>query len=206
MPFFTRQTVRRGLLPALLSCFVLVPLLSGCGEDRSNLIPKDTADSLIEKINRAEELGDDNQCFAAATVALSAQKEIENLGGNLDRDLKRSLIDGVVQLQGLYNDQDKCQDRGATTEEPEVTEEETPTETEGTTGETGTTDTEEGTTGAQGTTTDEDQTEKPQGSNGQPKQETPPANNPTTPSNPTTPTNPTTPPSSGPGSGGIGPG
>lgn len=209
MPFFARHRPRRGFLPALFASLALALLLAGCGEDRSNLIPEETSNSLISKINRAEALAADHKCFAAGDVAASAQAEIEGLGGKIDPELKRSLIDGVTSLQTMLSDQDICIDEGTVTEEPIQTEvPETDTGTGGTTGETGTTDTQTTTTGTQGTTTDENQnTDQTQnGDNGQQTEPTPPVTNPTSPTTPTNPTTPTTPPSTGPGSGGLGPG
>lgn len=204
VPFPTRHRFRRGSLAALLSCLALVPALAGCAEDRSNLIPPDVSSSVISKINRAEDLAAEGRCFEAQEVAADAQTEIENLGGNFDRELKRSLVDGVVRLQGLLGDPQVCQD--SSTVDPVETEE-PPTETEGTTGETGTTDAEPNTTGEQGTTTDdEDDPENNQGNgNGNDPSANPPTKNPVTPTPPTTPTQPTNPPT-GPGSGGLGPG
>lgn len=204
MPFFARSSSRRGRWPALLLFAVAVPFLAGCAEDRGNLIPQDTSQSVIEKLNEVDSLAAEGHCFKAQEVALSAQDEIENLGGEFDRELKRSLIDGVVRLQAMLGDGEFCVDAGEPPpDEPEVIEED-PEETEGTTGATGTTDS-TGNTGGQDENTDEDQnSDQPQGNeNGQTPPDTPA--NPTRPTNPTTPTTPTNPPS-GPGSGGLGPG
>lgn len=204
MPFFTRQSRRRGHLAALLAVFVLTPLLAGCGEDRSNLIPGETADSLIATLDEVQALAASGQCFEAAQVAQEAQQEIEAMGPEVDTELKRSLIDGVTELQVLVNDPDKCTESGTVTiEEPTVIEEE-PAETEGTTGDTGTTGSETPT----GTTTDDEETpQQPQdGGDGQ-SPTTPPVTTPTEPTTPATPAEPTTPTTpSGPGSGGLGPG
>lgn len=214
MRFVKRYLVRPGILPALLACLALGPLLAGCGEDRSNLIPTDTSDSLISKFNRVQDLAADGECFAAQDVAASAQAEIESLGGSIDPELKRSLIDGVTDLQVFAGDPEKCtQAETTTTEQPTETEETLP-ETDGTTGETGTTDSAQIPQDDQEATTDEKQDSNQQQESGAQNETTPPATNPTTPSNPETPTNPTTPTEpttptpdpSGPGSGGLGPG
>jgi hypothetical protein len=212
MRFLARPNARRGFLPALLACIVLLPVLSGCAEDRSNLIPKDTSESLIAHFDRIKALAASGKCFEAAQEAREAQTEIESMGPDVDAKLKRSLLDGVTDLTLLANDTDVCIEADTTTTEEPVETEETPTETEGTTGETGTTDTGENTTGNQGTTDedqDSEQQTQPNGNGNGNQSSTPPAKNPTTPSNPTTPTNPTnpsTPPDTGPGSGGLGPG
>jgi|GEM_PF-1309288 len=209
MRIFARPNARRGFLPALLACLVLLPALSGCGEDRSNLIPKDTSESLIAHFDRIKALAASGKCFEAAQVAREAQTEIESMGPDVDAKLKRSLLDGVTDLTLLANDTDVCIEADTTNPEEPVETEQTPTETEGTTGETGTTDTGENTTGEQGTT-DEDQDSEPQtqpNGNGNGNQSnTPPAKNPTTPSKPTPPSKPANPSTPGTGSGGIGPG
>jgi len=214
MSFFTRPKARRGVPAALLACLVSGLLIAGCSEDRSNLIPKETADSLIAQLDEAQALADSNKCFEAKEVVLSAQLEIESLGPDVDRELKRSLVEGVTELQNFLSDSEKCLEKETTEEEPTETEE--PIEDEGTTGETGTTGPEPTTTGPQGDTDENQEPQNPQGNNGNGNgpgngngNQAPPTGNPNPPSNPTTPTtptNPTTPGGSGPGSGGLGPG
>lgn len=207
--FFTRHRARRGLPAALIACLALGGLLAGCGEDRSNLIPKDTSESLIASLDRVQSLADSGQCFEAAKVALEAQQEIEAMGPDVDTELKRSLLDGVTDLTLLVNDPEKCTESNTdVTEEPTETEE-PPTDTGGTTGDTGTTEAEPTTTGEQGNTDENQDSENQDEGNGGQTSPTPPATNPTPtqPTTPTTPTNPTTPtPDPGPGSGGLGPG
>jgi hypothetical protein len=211
MRFSPGQSGRRAGICALLAGLALSPLLAGCGEDRSNLIPSDTADSLVAKISEVQRLAAAGNCFEANTVAASVQAEVESLDDDIDIRLKRSLVDGVNQLQSFVSDPEKCTESETTTAEPTETEE-IPPESEGTTGETGTTgttDTEDATTGPQGTTTDEDQDQQQQDQSSDqpppnPNSSKPPKQNPAQP-NPTTPT----PPSgaeTGPGTGGLGPG
>ena len=202
--YFTRQSLRRGLLPALVSCLLLGLAVSGCGEDRSNLIPKDKSESLISNLDRIQSLAASGECFEAAKVALETQQEIETLGPDVDSELKRSLLDGVTELTLLVNDPEKCTESSANvTEEPTDTEETDPT-TDGPTGDTGVTEVEPTTTGDQGTT-DENQTPEQPQDNGTEDPGTTPAPEPEPPTTPTEPTTPTTPPT-GPGSGGLGPG
>lgn len=199
----TRQKLRRGFLPALLATIFLSPLLAGCGEDRSNLIPQETSRSLIAKLDQVQALAAEGDCFGAAEVAAEAQQEIEALT-DIDPRLKRSLVIGVVDLQLFAGDAEKCEQSGTDTTEEPVETEEVPEETEGTTGATGTTDGEQ-TTGAQGNTNDDDQDSGQPRNNGNQPQGPPPAQNPENPTNPTPPpANPTTP--ANPGSGGLGPG
>ena len=104
-----RQKGRRGPLAALVACLLLIPVLAGCSnEDRSNLVPKETSSSLIAMFDEVDSLAASGQCFEAAKVAVKAQREIETMSTDVDPDLKRSLLDGVTQLQLLVNDPDKC--------------------------------------------------------------------------------------------------
>jgi hypothetical protein len=212
MRFSPGQSGRRAGIAALLAGLALASLLAGCGEDRSNLIPKDTADSLVAKISEVQRLAANGDCFEANDVAASVQAEVESLDDDIDIRLKRSLVNGVNQLQSFVSDPEKCTESETTTVEPTDTEE-TPPESEGTTGETGTTgttDTEDATTGPQGTTTDEDQDQQQQDQDDS-NDQSPPNSNTTKPpsqNNPTqpNPTTPTPPSGTGPGSGGLGPG
>lgn len=207
MRFSTRKPQPRGPLACLLTCLAVFPLLVGCGEDRSNLIPTGTSEELVVKLDEIQSLADSGECFAAADASLELGNQIERLGEKIDPRLKRSLLDGVTQLQLAIADIDAadCAEPGTavTTDSPEP-------ETDTSTGTTGTTDP-AGTTGEQDQTDEEtdpeqnqqDQTDQPStppsgsGNNNQP-------NTPVAPTTPTTPTVPTQP--SGPGSGGLGPG
>lgn len=203
---FTRSGLRRGLLPSFVCCLLLSLAVAGCGEDRSNLIPEGKSESLISNLDRIQSLAASGECFEAAKVALETQQEIETLGPEVDRNLKRSLLDGVTELTLLVNDPDKCTESNVNvTEEPTNTEEPDPTTT-GPTGEIGTTGDETTTTGDQGTTNENQTQGQPQSSGTENPATAPaPAPEPAQPVTPTPPTTPTTPPA-GPGSGGLGPG
>ena len=207
MRFSDRITLRRGPLACLLACLAVLPLLAGCGEDRSNLIPTGTSEELVAKLDEVQSLADAGDCFAAADASLELGNQIERLGGKIDPRLKRSLLDGVTQLQLAIADIDAadCAEPGTTeTTEPPEPETDTSTEITGTTDPAGTTGESDQTD--EETDPEQDQTDQPStppSGNGNTNQtDTPVA--PTTPTTPSTPTTPTQP--SSPGSGGLGPG
>lgn len=202
MPSFARHRLHRGRFAALVICLALLPVLAGCAEDRSNLIPQETSSSLIAKLNRIDQLAAQGVCFEGQEVARSAQVEINE--GDFDPKLKRSLSEGFDEMVALLGDSDYCTESETPPEETPSDTGDEPTDTGGSTGATGTTDTGPTTTGGQGSNPDDDQNPPTDDGTGDQPQ-TPPD---TTPDQPTTPptTNPPTPTPPGPGSGGIGPG
>ncbi len=176
--------------PLLLAALLLVLTgLSACrGEDRSNLIPPDSAEQITVSIDRVQTQVDGGLCFEALDSAGRVQKRTENLPQSVDPELSQSLLDGAVSLIQLVRD--NCEDSAVTATgdesanvkpEPEIA----------TTGETGSTG-----------STVENRPDKPK--------ETPEANpeTPGKPDLPTTPEQPNTPGppvNTGPGSGGITP-
>lgn len=187
-------------LPAVAALIILVAAgFSGCGEDRSNLIPANESKEIQASLTGIQALADDNQCFLALNATKRVLKQVEGLPQSVDPDLKRSLLDGVVALQLLIGDPDKCaQD---TTTEPTTTETDTTTPT----GDTGVTTPEE-------TVPKEETKAEKKGTGTKPDQkpETPAPDPAPAPEPKPTPT-PETPPSTdppvdtGPGSGGVGP-
>lgn len=174
----------------------MIVAASGCGEDRSNLIPSETATQIETSLTDIETLAQ-TDCFKALTATKAVQRQVESLPSSVDANLKRSLLDGVVALQVLLQDPDKCQASEATTTEPAEPEpgtEVTPT------GDTGVTTPEE-------TAPEEPKPEKKTPAK---KPETPEPNPTPTPEPEPTPT-PETPPNTdppadpGPGSGGVSP-
>ncbi len=174
---------------------------SGCGEDRSNLLPGDTANEISSNLDRVRQLAGSGDCFGALTAAQEVTRQVEGLGAGVDRRLKRSLRDGVTQL--VLTVQENCEaTEGTVTEEPaEVPE----TTTTGPTGDTGTGETEE-TPETGGTGPTDRQPEDQPGNSGNPggdQGNDPGGNQPATPpsnggGNGTTP--------GGSGTGGVGPG
>lgn len=93
---------------------VLAASITGCGEDRSNLIPSETAQQIERNLTGIQALADDDKCFIALDATRKVQKQVEGLSSSVDAELKRSLLDGVVALQVLLKDPDKCTDSTAT--------------------------------------------------------------------------------------------
>jgi hypothetical protein len=93
---------------AALFLIVIVAILavSGCGEDRSNLLPKSTATQIESDLDLVRSLFREGECFKALATAEGVRNEVEALGGDVDNVLRRNLLDGVTQLQ--INVQDDC--------------------------------------------------------------------------------------------------
>ncbi|MBK5233614.1 MAG: hypothetical protein JJE13_11620 [Thermoleophilia bacterium] len=165
---------------------------SGCGEDRSNLIPSSEAKQIDASLTEIQALADTNQCFRALKGTKNVLKQVEGLPQSVDPDLKRSLLDGVVALQLLIGDASKCtQDTTTEPTEPETDTEITPT------GDTGVTTPEETTTDEEKDTGKKDTGKKPE--TPAPTPEPSPTPTPETPPDTGPPVDP------GPGSGGVSP-
>ena len=150
--------------------------ISGCSEDRSNLLPRATAERINSDLDEVRSLVRQGNCFDALFKAEEVRSEVEALGSGVDRVLRRNLIDGVTELQITV--QDTCVEADTDPVEPV-----TP---EPVTGDTTIPD--EGTTGTTGGTGDSGPTGDTGGGGGQPGPEPepdPPVDN---------------------GSGGVGPG
>jgi hypothetical protein len=74
-------------------------LFSGCSEDRSNLLPADTAAQFDANLVLVQQLSRDGDCFGALNAAEEVRNEVEALGRDVDPTLRRNLLDGVTQLQ-----------------------------------------------------------------------------------------------------------
>ena len=187
-------------IPAIFLLVVLVTAFAGCGEDRSNLLPEDAVAEITTEIDEVQDLVSQGECFSADIAAERARTRVEALGPEGDAKLKRSLLDGVTQLQVTVKN--RCEEADTTTTTTTTAEPEQPTGTTDTTVPSGTTDSGNGTTGNNG-----DGGGKSGGGDngGNPAPEPSPQPNPE-PSNPTNP-QPTPQPPSQPdnGSGGVGP-
>lgn len=129
----------------LLISIASIAVLSGCGEDRSNLLPGNTAQEIIANLDTVDQLVADGNCFDALSSAEEIRSQVEALSDDVDPVLRRNLLDGVTELQIKVQDECVESDSGGTpapTVEPEPAPEPEPTQTTGSTGptsETGTT-------------------------------------------------------------------
>jgi hypothetical protein len=168
----------------LVVTFVSILLLSACSEDRSNLLPGDTAAQLDANLALVQQLNRDGDCFGALNAAEEVRNQVEALGSDVDPTLRRNLLDGVTQLQ--IKVQDNCVEADSVpTTEPVVPE--TPADT----GPTEPTP-DQNTTGSTGPTGDTGATQPAP----TPEPDPAPAPDPAPPPTPTPPDN---------GSGGVGP-
>jgi hypothetical protein len=121
MPGKPRKTA---FFPAAIAA---IALLAGCGEDRSNLVPTDTAAQIDANLVLVGQLVRDGNCFEALNAAEEVRSEVEALGNDVDSTLRRNLLDGVTQLQ--IKVQDNCVEADSEPVEP-VVPEVTPEDTE----------------------------------------------------------------------------
>ncbi len=129
---------RKTILCLLASAAILA--ISGCGEERSNLLPPDTAERIDENLTEVRMLAREGNCFEALAAAEEVRTEVEALGSDVDDVLRRNLIDGVTELQITV--QDTCVEADLDPVEPVTPEppvEEAPAPDEGASGPTGNT-------------------------------------------------------------------
>jgi hypothetical protein len=113
------MTVR---LPALLLALALGALCAfavSCGEERTGLISASRADSLREDLDAIDEAVRAGRCEAAKGRLASLRKEVQDLPGSVDADLRRELRDGVTRLEEQAPDE--CELGTETTETTETT-------------------------------------------------------------------------------------
>jgi hypothetical protein len=134
----------------LLAAVASIALLTGCGEDRSNLVPADASAQIDADLVLVGKLVRDGNCFEALSATQEVFDEVEALGNNVDGTLRRNLLDGVTQLQ--IKVQDNCEEADSVVpaepvepvtppaDTPEPAPEENATGTTGSTGATGTTE------------------------------------------------------------------
>jgi len=132
-------------IPAIFLLVVLAAGFAGCGEDRSNLLPEDAVTEITTEIDEVQDLVSQGECFSADIAAERARTRVEGLGPDVDAGLKKSLLDGVTQLQVTVKN--RCQEVDST---PTTASPDQPAGTTDDTIPSGTTDSGNGTTGTKG--------------------------------------------------------
>jgi len=132
-------------IPAIFLLVVLAAGFAGCGEDRSNLLPEDAVTEITTEIDEVQDLVSQGECFSADIAAERARTRVERLGPEVDAGLKKSLLDGVTQLQVTVKN--RCQEVDST---PTTVAPDEPAGTTDTNIPSGTTDSGNGTTGGKG--------------------------------------------------------
>jgi hypothetical protein len=109
---------------ALTLLAVLAALVAaGCGGEEEPTIPSENADRLVDLLRQARvQAGDQDRCDKLADLVDEIRAEVDALPNGVDRDTRRTLDDGVANLEELAREE--CE--GVETTETETT----PTETE----------------------------------------------------------------------------
>jgi hypothetical protein len=169
----------------LAAAFALV----SCGSSDKGLLPGDTADEIESNLSSVQEQAAAGDCEGAQAAAAEVSRQVDELGHEVDRQLRAALADGAAQVESVAA---ACTTAETTTE---VTTDTAPIDTEPT--ETSDTEpTETSDTGPAETTPTETT----------PTETTPTETTPTETTATETTTSEPPPPGEGGGSGGIGPG
>ena len=106
---------------AACAAVILCLAVTGCQEDRSNLLPRESTERIESEIARIETQVVEGLCFEALRAAQNIEEELGDLSRSIDPALLRTLRDGVTQLQ--ISIQDECVEADAREVQPEVVEE-----------------------------------------------------------------------------------
>jgi hypothetical protein len=98
----------------------------GSGSDKG-LLPGNSADQLLQSLDRAEQLAADGRCTGAALVAGRIVRQAQGLGAEVKPSLKGAIVDGAQRLERLLQEPGGCE--GTQTETETTPTEATPTVT-----------------------------------------------------------------------------
>ena len=87
------------ILAVALGFALAFALVSCGGRDEKGLLPGTTADQIIANLQTVQEDAANGECDSAASAAEDVQTEIENLGSEVNAQLRQHLLDGVDRLQ-----------------------------------------------------------------------------------------------------------
>ena len=138
------------ILALVLGVGVAFALVSCGGRDEKGLLPGTTADQIVANLDQVQQDAANGDCDSAASAAEEVQSEIDQLGSEVNAQLRQRLADGAARLQDTVAN--TCEEDTAsipTTTETTTTE---PTTTEKTTTKSTTTTTEPTTTSTSTTT------------------------------------------------------
>ena len=106
--------------------------LPGCGGEDEPTIPQENADRLVDLLRQARvQAGDQDRCDKLQDLVAQIRAEVDQLPDSVDRDTRRTLDDGVGNLED--DAREECEQAETTPTETETTPTETetvPTETE----------------------------------------------------------------------------
>jgi hypothetical protein len=110
-------------LTLLLLAFVLgiglaFGLVSCGGRDEKGLLPGTTADQIVANLDQVQQDAADGNCDSAASAADEVQSEIEQLGSEVNAQLRQRLADGAARLQETVAN--TCEEATATATIPTV--------------------------------------------------------------------------------------
>ena len=109
--------------------------LVSCGGDEEGLLPGDSAQEIVDNLNEVEQLSESGDCAGADAAADEVQAQIDQLGNQVDEQLRARLEEGATELeQVIASDCDVATiDPPDTTTTETTTDETTTDETESTT-------------------------------------------------------------------------
>jgi hypothetical protein len=136
------------IVALVLGVGVAFALVSCGGRDEKGLLPGTTADQIVANLDQVQQDAANGDCDSAASAADEVQSEIEQLGSEVNAQLRQRLADGVDRLQQTIAT--SCEEASTTATIPTVS---STTTTEKTTTEKTTTSTTTPTTTTTSTTT-----------------------------------------------------
>jgi hypothetical protein len=103
-----------------LALAAAVAALSACGSDDEGTIPPDNADALRAELEQVEQAQAEGLCENAQAAAIRFRTAVDQLGADVDREVKGALQQGADRLVELSQDPNQCGVTGATGEQQET--------------------------------------------------------------------------------------
>jgi hypothetical protein len=93
-------------------------LVSCGGRDEKGLLPGNTADQIVANLDQVQQDAANGDCDSAASAVDEVQSEIEQLGSEVNAQLRQRLSDGVARLEQTVAD--TCEEATPTATIPTV--------------------------------------------------------------------------------------